>query len=986
MKPVKSIQSIGSNISNVQGSVFFEKINQIGSQTIIQGESTFEEIEFGEFKKSLPLEEQEISQLKSNKLVKDLCIEISKHHILFIAKDRKVRKANLARTVAYFSEGNKSFVRESTQSQNLGLSLQRAIRKVNEPSIFVLLDAKFNTFGLSYDDFDELEKLARKNNHYILITTDEAKADWDLDQRFLFYESVYEQVQDCPFLVNTLSDEKLFEKWYLSLDKKHQIIAIALSFFDGVYGDQLFSATEKIIKKSWAARIPEMEGFDYCDLKPLQDIFSLYNKSKEKESSEIISARERYLVLSNAWKLHRRQIIYALPTLKEIAKESITASNYELYGSEERKNQIRLAVSEAISNIGLLSQDSKVTEEILLALASDQNIQVQAIAASALANWRSSDKQKWLMQDAEATDEKMIEVLNRWQEEAQMKSFLSSFITETDYKESSKPFDFVRATIALSLGYASELDVPEKMSEKLVKLFVKLVNDENVVVQNRVLSDTLPRVLRRHTKQISHEVKSLLKSARLELIIATSKSLAETYQYKQDIVLQILKSWYKEAQSNRSEKVFKDKLTFPEILLLTVFTTYGELDFSASQTKQDVVSISETLKESLREERHPLIRTSAISALGRQAQKSFLEVEPYLQELTKQISKTERNNLAKILGEIYLNQRHDLKGGDSMIEVEDVEYDVWLYSKRPTTDIEKAISRWLRDDYNAMGQQVAVYASTIFADKLDREESRQIEELKRETNSKQEKVSEGTYALPIQPGLPPQDWYLGRLIPSLATRGLEKYRTSVRNILPEGIKQSESNPESISFVLRKWSISPDLQLKNLSSRLNLAILLAKYVKFIIAGSLLICSSWVFLEVKKIQNNTPSGKEDVERLDSPPPTPSQSEPTITPLPLVNPFESVRYPQSVCGDSIEMVERYPVEFFPVYSRQLDSINIIKKYCRDALQMTREKNGREFLSVQIASFISQERAQLFKEFIEAREPYIRLEIGEPTVVQRP
>jgi hypothetical protein len=519
-KSTEVIQSIGESIHDVQGDVIFEKINQIANQTIIQGEISFEEIELQEFKKSLPIEEQEISQLASNNFLKKVSAEISDQHLLFIGKDRKVRKTNVARAVVYLSEGDKVYVRESTQAQNSGLALQKSLRKIKSPSIFILSDVKFDTFGLANDDFVELERQARKNSHYIIVTTDESKAEWEIGGNFLFYESIHEHVQDCSFLINTLSEEKLFEKWYTDLDKKHQIIAIALSLFDGVYGDQLFSATEKIAQSHWSSKIPEIQGIDYCDLKPLKPIFSLYNKSKDRESAELISARERYLVLRNAWKLHRRQVIHALPVLEEIVKESTVSDDCELYGNEERKVQIRLAISEAISNIGLLSQDSKVTEEILLALASSQSIQIQAVAASALAKWRSPDKRQWLLKDTGIKNErKMIETLNRWQEESQVKSFLTSLSKDSDYKESNQSFDFVRATVALSLGYSSELDTPEHMPEESVELFKRLISDENLVVQDRVLSDTLPRILRRHTRQISNEIKDLLRKVRPELIL-----------------------------------------------------------------------------------------------------------------------------------------------------------------------------------------------------------------------------------------------------------------------------------------------------------------------------------------------------------------------------------------------------------------------------------------------------------------------------------
>ena len=84
---------------------------------------------------------------------------------------------------------------------------------------------------------------------------------------------------------------------------------------------------------------------------------------------------------------------------------------------------------------------------------------------------------------------------------------------------------------------------------------------------------------------------------------------------------------------------------------------------------------------------------------------------------------------------------------------------------------------------------------------------------------------------------------------------------------------------------------------------------------------------------------------------------------------NPFESLQYPRSACGDSLPSQARdFPVNLYPVYaSYSLKDLTLVKtKYCQDAFVVNRKDVGRV---IQVASFRSADRAQQFATLMQKR-----------------
>ncbi|MBP0027030.1 SH3 domain-containing protein [Roseofilum sp. Guam] len=767
---------------------------------------------------------------------------------------------------------------------------------MEEPTVFILSDISFKTFGAS---FEKLKESAATSGHYILATTNESKEAWRSENQDWFCKIIGDDIENCDRFIDKLSDERLISEWYYNekeLSSREQLLAIALSLFDETYGDQFFAALEHLVENIWKRRDPTLRALDYCDLDKLLAFFSFSGRNEQEETIKVTSSRQRQLLLKVAWSSHRRQILSALPILVDLAKSSIEGNSLELYGSAERRARIRQTISESISNIGLISQESKVFEEQLLSLASDKHIEVQAVAATALAVWRNSDKKELIQLDSNSNangnnntrynpDQKLFNIITRWQEQTQIVNLVDSFLRSKNYNLGEKPVNYIRATIALTVGLASETDPYDRMSEELLELLRKLVIDTSKLVRDRVFFDALPRIVRRHTRQVQSELEDFLIDADIELIVAISKSLSEAYKFRPDAVLDILESWKEKSQVTESSKIAKGQKTIREALRSTVALTYGELN------TESIERIINYLKSILSDEKHPFVRSLAIVAIGMQSQKYFDDfqiIAPKLKGLVSEITQEERNEIANILTNIYLKQRASLTGGDRVIEIQGKQYSVWLDSQRPLTTVEQAMIDWAKDDSNISAQQVATQASVNFVDKFDKEEAEKIEQLREEIeNSTIETLEE--YPQVIKGVQPPEDWYMGKLIPWFVTRDFENSgdfennRTSIRNILPESLFHYKKNRESMNFVLEKWKNTSDKRIQNIADRLKSGIFWAQNMKLVMFGVLLIIVNLVNTSINQFKklpptNNAKEITQPSSSSSSTSPTPSQSPTT------------------------------------------------------------------------------------------------------------
>ena len=109
--------------------------------------------------------------------------------------------------------------------------------------------------------------------------------------------------------------------------------------------------------------------------------------------------------------------------------------------------------------------------------------------------------------------------------------------------------------------------------------------------------------------------------------------------------------------------------------------------------------------------------------------------------------------------------------------------------------------------------------------------------------------------------------------------------------------------------------------------------------------------------------------------------SQAEIQAT-KPQANPFESKNYPQPDCGDPLPQDEEsYPVTYYPVYAENVgNNLNLIRsQLCQDAFAKVLPDSAKV---IQVASFRSRERADLFRQFLAQRTSGKGL-VGKPSTI---
>ncbi|MBD2567788.1 IMS domain-containing protein [Anabaena lutea] len=646
-----------------------------------------------------------------------------------------------------------------------------------------------------------------------------------------FVQRLEKEIENNPIeqeIIETIIDEvtdnqKALNQWYYYiLNEREQLLALGLNFFDGLYNDQLFAALEKVVEQVWQKRNPSLRALDYCDLENLHNFFKI-DINTEESIIESGSGTQRRMLFKVAWKSHRRQIIAALIAIAELVKDSVANRSFksELYGNPDRRKLLRRVLGEAISDIGWISPAA--VQDTLHQLASDEEIEVQNVAAYAMARWRKPEYKH---------DQKLFEILHKWQNDQLFISQIKNLLTNKSEAQSHEPQDYIRATIALTVGYAALYDPPNELNSKLYDLLKKLSEDPNNLVRNRFCTHTLPMVVSLHFQQLRDMLREMTHHP--DLIQAISFSLARAYRNYPPQVLHTLHSW-QQAQPQPGQKVGNTPQPPRENLLATVALAYGEIECDERVHPFTANQAFENLQKILKPEKHPLVRQAVIMAMGSQLRRNFEELKSKLLEVTTEITLKERDEVVSILTDIYLDQRRKLTGGDTEIEIENYYFEVWLETtKRPQTAVEKTILNWVKDDSKPLAQEIATQASISFALALEQAEAELIKQIKEARNSADEKIFSEVSSDPIIRDRLARGLYLDILVPWVVTIKKISYRLSIRNLLPEGLKHHQKSQESMDFVLVKWKQDRDKKISQTSDLLRSGFFWAKNLSWLLA--------------------------------------------------------------------------------------------------------------------------------------------------------
>ncbi|MBO0861578.1 MAG: hypothetical protein J2P21_24435 [Chloracidobacterium sp.] len=616
------------------------------------------------------------------------------------------------------------------------------------------------------------------------------------------------------------NDESTLELWFRSLQMRDQMLALGLSLFEQLFDDQFFVAFEHLVENKWHRRDESLRAVDYCDLEELQNFFNLVHAGSQiQDESYVINIQgrlpnQRQKLFRVAWNSHRRQILAALPVMVQLARASVRGGGVkeELYGSNERRDQLRRAVSDAISDIGLIS--TQLVEESLLNLAADRDWAVQAVAARAVARWREYK--------GDGKNDLMIQTLRKWEKDTRSLSLVRSFIEGSESEKKVDPINYIRATVALAVGYAAYYDPPNELSNELYAILKELADDSNRFVRDRFCRFTLPVVVRLHWWQLRHLLWE--KILQPDLIDRIAWSLAEARRVNPSGVEWLLNKWAEINEQNKPSQIRSTELSDYEKRLAAIVLTYG---WTKYDNKKKMENDFESLENILRKEESPLVRRAVALSMSRQIERDFENAAPKLQQLMKHIAAQDRRDIVVTLQDIYFDQRSKLNGGDETVEIGSRYYDTWTDGRRKMTVIEREMIKWIKNPDYPSAQRIAVHSSVLFAKSFDQEEKKQIARLlegKRHAVVKKETIE---FKEAAQISVKPKEYKLG-FYTNVALRFASRHRSEnmrlvLKGLFPEVMNQRSSNRSAMEFVMERWRNPSDHKLSEIARALDQAI-------------------------------------------------------------------------------------------------------------------------------------------------------------------
>jgi len=643
--------------------------------------------------------------------------------------------------------------------------------------------------------------------------------------------------EDIIELLNTSqNDRQAIKRWFFgSLSLREKLITMGLCLFDGFYDDQFFAAMEDLFEKSWRKRNPSIDAFDYCDLDNLSNYFKFIEFQDERKSKKIKSVLvgQQRILLEFAWESHRRQILSALPVMENLVIESVLTGlkKTELYGTDERQNHLREIISETLYNIGLISLDS--VKDTFLRLAARKELDIQVVVARAMALRRRDHK----------NDKELFDTLHSWQFNTSIRQIFANYLDNknTENEEQEKPLTYIKATIALTVGFAATYDDSNQLDARLIDLLKKLADDtENPFIFSRFCKYTLPLVVRAHAFQLRNTLLDMTYYTWLNEPIGFSLALA--YQESPFEVQEILDSWNSKYQPHFSQNSSSNEIYFRDAVMATLAFTYGWLKYNDDIGPLTFDDGFRYLHCLLQKEINLYVRKATIKSIINQIGFNFEKTEAHIKSLFSNMYPDEVEQIVTKLVKKHLEQRSKLDHGDDYFEWDGALYNVWASREQPLSGVEKIIRVWLKDSDNPKTQQVALmFMTTKELVDFQMEEKRFIEKLLIENEEEEIKKIQEEEVSPL-PSFDSDDnyskfviWFSSRLV-SLREK---EYTEVIQGLLPEALKQDFSKRPILDFVFEKLKTDPDDEIRKIAEKLDWAISIARKLKLFAFGIILL---------------------------------------------------------------------------------------------------------------------------------------------------
>lgn len=583
-----------------------------------------------------------------------------------------------------------------------------------------------------------IETPKRAKNSFLLsdsLTSTDVLKIIDRPIKLTFFLQIYSQLSELPsddklrkILVEVSGrPEEIIERWFRRLSHPEKLIAIAFALFDGVRISQFFEAICRLLseKSVWTISAPKLAAIDLKDITFLEPFL---HEDFTRNDGFIISSRPdfRRVVFQTLWRTHRRHLMDVFPNIVDVISESYrrNTTNWELFGTPDRRSTIRKSFVNAISDLGSINLDA--SEGILLDLAATGHYYVQNLVASSLVRWRGINK-----------DEQFFNLLNRWQQDESVVELVKEKLARREktlsYDSDGRlaAVDKIKCTVAITLSRAAQYDKRNALDPRLIELYGELARSDSESVRFTI-EKSLPKFIHKHISQLKPLLfENLMKTECYRDGISEGLMLSFMDRSKETKLL--LDQWLMQCMVEQSLENRREKSTYRDNILMTIIgvliRVVDQSKLKTLYTDDELYSkIIQLLKSEGRNSVRQVVLQLAASLMGRDCK----SIAPYIQNISNSFKKTERKSFIQKLTSQYVYQRSKLSGGDVMWEViPDFNIAVWFKrSMRPLTPLESEMIEWVNKSKSTT-KEIAVLFFLEIASAIEESE---IEFIKEEQN------------------------------------------------------------------------------------------------------------------------------------------------------------------------------------------------------------------------------------------------------------
>ncbi|MEM8530589.1 MAG: hypothetical protein AAGF95_07090 [Chloroflexota bacterium] len=594
---------------------------------------------------------------------------------------------------------------------------------------------------------------------------------------------------------------EIIKKWFFNLSRKEQLLALGVSFFDGLAEEQVFSALQILTSTIWQ-QSGTLGIFDYLDLKEVFRFFPITHSSTNTRHTKLqgILPNQRQAIIKLGWNEYRVHISRALPWLVQTVKDSMKqgASLQDLYGDERQREQLRNVITATVSDIGAISLD--LIQDALLWLVADNVYQVQVVAARILANLYRCGK-----------EEQFFSILWNWQSDKRSLVFLEKALEQQYEKGKYDTQQCVDSAIILAVSYVAKFLPSNNIPIEIITILNNMIEDPSERIIIAINTYTIPMLISTHLEQMSEIIEQMLLNTVFHQ--ALSDSFVRVYKKKDISILYNFDKMLKKHTNIPNSNISSSN----EEVFAVITRTLIKLWYIETTTNSKGLEIRKQLQTIFSHKNTPLVREAFLEEVIRnhnQDEGHFPSMEKFFCNVLYSIEENEIEEISQIFFNQYIKERKDLKGGDAIYIHNKQAYEVWLDidHQRPSLPIERRLYTWLVNvkDYPKQLQLIAIRTSLIIIDQFEEKERIFcIKELRRRNQERDEyykyiQYDHSTKTTISQDIVSSINKCLDRLMCWLSTIMLTNYRISIRRILLKVNYYYNIDPKSIRLLLDKW--------------------------------------------------------------------------------------------------------------------------------------------------------------------------------------